>query len=112
MRPLTPPQVEQRLADLLDRLENGVKVVAAADGEATRLRREYDRAYALAFINAEGSMDIRRYVAVEQTIGQREAAEIAEVALRHAKTLLSAVRDEVEIMRSISASVRTSLVAS
>jgi hypothetical protein len=111
MRPYTPVDVEQRLITLIDRLEKGAAMVNDLDAKATRLRREFDHAYALAFLNADGSMDIRRYVAVGQTIRAREAAEDAEVALRHAKALLRAVSEEADLVRSISASVRSSMAA-
>lgn len=109
---MLPHDVEADLSNLRDRLEKGVTLVAALDGKATRLRREHDRAYALAFIGAEGAMDIRRYLAVRDTYAQREAAEDAEVELRHAKELLRAVSTQVDIVRSIGTSVRSSLAAS
>jgi hypothetical protein len=106
--PLTPPEAEARLAALAARIEKGVQIVHDLDEKAARLRREFDHAYALAFINAEGSMDVRKYLALANTIAEREAAEDAEVALRHGKQLLTAVRDEIDIVRSLNASVRAS----
>ena len=110
--PMTPAAVEQAIADCIGRIESGVATVAELDAKATRLRREFDTAYALAFVRAEGAMDIRKYLAVGQTEKAREAAEDAEVGLRHARSLLAALRDSLDAYRSISASVRASFGAS
>lgn len=62
-----------------------------ADDDATRLKVEFDYAFAGAFIDAEGSIDMRRYVATRKTIALRREWESAELQVRKLKRRLDRI---------------------
>lgn len=103
---LNPVDVEQHIEEIRNRIAKGVSVVTAAEREAKRLRREFDLAFAHAYKKAEGSIPDRKYEAQIKTMGQREAAEIAELAFNHAERTAWSLKDELSAVQSIGASVR------
>lgn len=62
-----------------------------ADDDATRLKVDLDYAYAGAFIDAVGSVDMRKYVATRQTIALRREWEHAELQVRKLKRRLDRI---------------------
>ena len=75
---LTPSQVAAQLAALARELDEGVRAIEQADRDRVQKRAEYDLAYAKAFLNAEGPIDVRRYTAVEATHQLRVEADAAD----------------------------------
>lgn len=104
--PLSPEGVEARIEKTVERIAKGVSIVTAAEREARDKRREFDHAYAMAYKSAEAPAHIRRYEADLLTIKQREAAENAEIAFRHAERTAKALEKELLAWQSISASIR------
>jgi hypothetical protein len=100
-----PVDIERKIVEVKNRIAQGVSIVSSAEDEARRKRREYDVAYARAYLNAEGSIPDRKYKAVLATEAQREAAEVAETAFNHAKRTAEALEKEIFAWQSISKSV-------
>lgn len=103
---LNPVTIEQQITAVTDDIARGVRVVTAAEYKAAKLRREYDRAYAMAYAAAEGSIQDRKYSAELATLEQRELAENAEIEFRHAQRTAKALEKKLDALRSQGASVR------
>src|SRR5262245_2306483 len=104
---LNPVQIEQQIQAIADEIAKGVRSVSNHEYEAARLRREYDRAYATAYVAAEGSIQDRKYAAELATMGARQAAEEAEIGFRHAQRTARALEKKLDALRSVGVSVRT-----
>jgi hypothetical protein len=76
------------------------------DEAVVHARREYETAYARTFLSTEGAMEIRKYSARLETVNQMFALEIAEQKHRAMTAHIRALRDRLEVGRSISALVR------
>lgn len=62
-----------------------------ADEDATKLKVDFDYAFAGAFIDAVGSVDMRRYTATRATIALRREYEQAEYQVRRLKRRLDRI---------------------
>jgi hypothetical protein len=102
-----PVDVERKIEETINRIAAGVGVVTSAEREARAKKREFDLAYAHAYKRAEGPVHERRYEADILTMAQREAADIADIAYKHAERTARAVEKELIAWQSISSSVRT-----
>lgn len=105
-RPLNPVEVENLIRDISNRIAKGVKVVSDRYGIYLEADREYDRAYASAYLAAEGSIKDREHKATLECIAQRQVRDVAEVAYKHADRLAKALELELRAIQSIGASVR------
>lgn len=105
-RPLNPVEVENLIRDISNRIAKGVKVVSDRYGIYLEADREYDRAYAAAYLSAEGSIKDREQKATLECMTQRQARDVAEVAYKHADRLAKALELELRAIQSIGASVR------
>jgi hypothetical protein len=103
---LNPVDLEAKIQEISRRIHEGVRVVTAAEREAREKRRLYDLAYAKAYQGYNGPSHAKRYEAEIQTTDERGAAEVAEVAFRHAERTARALENELRATQSIGASVR------
>lgn len=103
---LNPVDVEQAIRTCSERIHNGVKVVTKAQREWKAAVREHDRAYARAYLAAEGPQHEKKYRAELATITERDARDVAELAFRHAERTAEALVDELRAWQSVNASVR------
>lgn len=103
---LNPADLEAKIQEISRRIHEGVKVVTAAEREAREKRRLYDLAYARAYMDHDGPAHERKYSAEAATTDDRQAAEVAEVAFRHAERTARALENELRATQSIGASVR------
>lgn len=103
---LNPADLERHIQEISRRIHEGVKVVTAAEREAREKRRLYDLDYARAYMAHDGPAHERKYSAEVTTSDQRQAAEIAEVAFRHAERTARALENELRATQSIGASIR------
>lgn len=106
MEPLNPVSIESAIRDISDRIAKGVPITSKRYREFLDADREFDRAYAAAYLNAEGSIKDKEMTARINTMGQREARDIAEVAYKHADRLARALEGELRAMQSVGASIR------
>ncbi len=103
---LNPADIERHIQEISRRIHEGVKVVSAAERDAREQRRIYDLDYARAYQAHDGPAHEKRYAAEEQTTAQRQTADIAEVAFRHAERTARALENELRATQSIGASIR------
>lgn len=102
---LTPVMLERHILGLSNR-------IAKSAGECnTRYRafldadREYDRAYAQAFMDHEGAQGEKRYAAELATTDERAARDVADAAHRYADRLSKALQSELLAYQSLNKSI-------
>lgn len=106
-RPMNPVEIEREILDLSNKISHGVRAFSERYQAFLDADREYDRAYAAAYLGREdGSIKDREKHAVLATISQREARDLAEVAYKHADKMHRALSDSLRALQSVGASVR------
>jgi hypothetical protein len=103
---LTPHTVVRTLSQIGLDLDAKADEVEQLDSDWVRLKAAYRSAYARAFMDAAGSVDVRKYTAEIDTADLLLEAELAEQVLRAAKEALRVLRDRLEIGRSLGAVLR------
>ncbi len=104
---INPVDIEQAIRTCSDRIHKGVKVVTDAERESREKVRDYDRAFARAYLAAsDGPAHERKYRAELATVTERNARDVAEVAFRFAERTARAVEAELRAWQSVGASVR------
>ena len=103
---LNPVDIEIAIRDISERIANGVPVTSKRYKAFLEADREFDRAYASAYLHAEGSIKDKEMTARLETMEQREQRDLAEVAYRHADRLSRALEGELRATQSLGASVR------
>lgn len=103
---INPVDIEQGIRVCAERIHKGVKVVTDAEAEARERVRDYDRAYAKAYLAADGPAHEKKYRAELATSDARDARDVAEVAFRYAERTARAVEAELRAWQSVGASVR------
>lgn len=103
---LTPAQVVDTLSKIGRDIDDTTETIALLDEEMVRARAAFKKEHARRFLTTEGSMDIRRYTAEFETSDLSLELELVEQKHRAAVSHLRALRDRLEIGRSISALVR------
>ena len=83
-----PADVVRELAAIREQAEKGVQVLADAETKLVLLELEADRVESLAFLNAEGSMDLRKHKAVLESLDARQSSELARVEVGRIKMKL------------------------
>lgn len=104
--PLTPNAVARQLAKLAHQLDDLVAAIDDAEKRAVHAREDYTLDYAKAFLSAEGSMEIRKHLATEQTHDTRIAAELAEQLVKGIRRQIDSVRIRIDVGRSLGAALR------
>ena len=106
MSNLTPQQVIETLTKISKDIDETTAEIAVLDEQAVRARAFHKTAYARAFLNAEGAMDIRKYTADLETGDSYLGLELAEQKLRAAVGQIKALRDRLEVGRSLGPLIR------
>lgn len=106
MSNLTPAQIINTLSNIGRDIDEATDEIARLDELAVRARAEYKTAYARAFLMAEGSMDVRRYTAELETAELHLASELADQQHRASVSAIRALRDRLEVGRSLGPLVR------
>lgn len=106
---LTPSAVVLQLAALARELDSTVTALKAADLDATEKRHAADMAESLAFVRAEGSMDLRKHLARIEAGPQEKEALVAEAVVRYLRQRISAIATRIEVGRSAGAALRAEL---
>jgi hypothetical protein len=102
----TPTAVALRLAELSRMLDTCQTDLVRLDEDAVRCRARYEVAHAKAFLESTGTVDERKQLALLAVADERLAAELADQQVRGCRTRLAVLRDQVEVGRSLGASVR------
>lgn len=106
MSDYTPASVVATLSLIARQIDEKAAEIAVLDAQAVEARQAYKKAYARAFLTADGAMDVRRYKAEEDTADLSLAAELAEQVLRAGRESLRVLRDRLEVGRSVGAILR------
>jgi hypothetical protein len=106
MSNLTPHDVIENLTRISKDIDSVTDDITRLDEEAVRARIAQKKAYARAFLSVEGSMDIRRYTAELATIDTLLESELADQKHRAAVTSIKALRDRLEVGRSLGPLIR------
>jgi hypothetical protein len=101
--------VASRLAQLSREMDALTRALGQLDREAVEKREVFVMAFARAFLTAEGSMDVRRYIATEQTHLERFAAEAADCSVRDKKAQIRAIEGSVDVGRSVGSLVKSEI---
>ncbi len=106
---LTPLQVVSQLAELGRELDATIRLLKDAEMEAVQKRHEADMAESRAFVNSEGSMELRKHqarLAADKIEGE---ALVAEAVIRYLRARLRAIDTRIEIGRSMGATLRAEI---
>ncbi|MEV4155447.1 hypothetical protein AB0J48_20695 [Nocardia salmonicida] len=101
-----PVAIEGAIRDCANRIGKGVAVCDARYGEYLTADREYDQAFARAYMSHEGPAHEKKYGAELATQDERLRRDVADAAYRHADRLAKALTEELRSWQSVSASVR------
>lgn len=102
----TPATVTATLSQIARAIQEQSHAVAELDEAAVRARAAHKSAFARAFLTTDGSMDVRRYTAEQNTADLFLEAELSEQVLRAGREALRVLRDRLEVGRSIGSQVR------
>lgn len=102
---LNPVDIELMIRKFSNEIAKGVAAVSKAHAEHKRTAREYDLAFARAYVGAAGPSHEKKYLAEIATEQQRMNADVAEVAFRHAERQMKALETQLSSAQTISKSI-------
>lgn len=105
MSDLTPVAIEKHILELSNRIAKSAGVCNDRYAEYLAADREYDRAYAQAFMSHEGAQGEKRYAAELATTDERAARDVADAAHRYADRLSKALQSELLAYQSLNKSL-------
>ena len=106
-QPLNPVEIEQTIRELVNRIAKGIQVCSERYTAFLDADRAFDRAYAQAYLEANGSIEDKKQQARLATDEARGQRDVADAAYRHADRLAKALELELRAWQSIGASVRS-----
>ena len=104
-------QALERLAELSKLLDKATDEIAVLDEEAVRAKQLYEVAYARAFLDAIGSMDLRRQIATYETREQNLTMELAQAKVRAIKERIRTLGTQIEVGRSLASAHKNQYLA-
>lgn len=104
--PFSPVAVEDAIRTAATRIAKGVGVWKAALEESLAADREYDRAFAQAYMAHDAAAHEKRYAAELETHREREYRDTCHVAYKYADRQLKAIESELMALQTISKSIR------
>lgn len=112
---MTVPSAEalvRRFVQLSLMLDKAVDDAAQLDEAAVKAKAAYRVAYAEAFLDADGPVEVRKHIATVKTEPQRWALDVAEQQLREVKERIFTLREQTDLAQSIGTTMRTDWKAS
>ena len=103
---ITPLQVENAIREVANRIARSVKVCDERYRAFLTADREYEQAFAHAYLDCDGPAHEKKYSAEIATKVEREARDVTDAAYRYADRLSKALQDELRAYQSVGASVR------
>jgi hypothetical protein len=97
----------ERLAELSRMLDAATTEIAVLDEEAVRAKSAYEVAYSRAFLDNQGSMDLRKQIAIYETQIESLTYEIAAQKVRACKERIRTLAIQIEVGRSLAAAHKT-----
>lgn len=107
--PSTPVEVVQRLSQLVGELRGQVDELERLESMAVVARHAAEVGEAKAFLKAQGSVEVRRKLAIVAVEAERLEADTAEAMLRLCKARIRAIETEIEVGRTYGATVRAEM---
>lgn len=104
---LNPVQIEQLIRSVSGRIADGVKVCSSRYESFLTADRDFDKAYALAYMAHDGPAHEKRYAADLATMPARENRDVADAAYRYADRTARALENELRAWQSVGASIRS-----
>lgn len=106
MTALTPAQLVQRLIELERRLDELVAEYKTLSENAAEAKRDYELAYARAYMEAVGPVEERKQATITQTSDARFAADLADRRVASCREAIRAQHAHIEVARTLSATTR------
>lgn len=107
--PLTPAEAAKVLWDIGNQIDEATTDLIKERARYTPLVMARRRAFAEAFLTAEGPQDQRRQVAEKAALDARFEEEACDQSIESLKDRLRALRDRSEIGRSINSNLKEEL---
>jgi hypothetical protein len=104
-------QALERLAELSRLLDKATDDIAALDEEAVHAKQTYEVAYARSFLDAIGSMDLRRQIATYETREENLTMELAQAKVRAVKERIRTIGTQIEVGRSLASAHKNQYLA-
>ena len=108
---LTPQQVVLQLSQLSRDLDHTVRLLKDADLDAVTKRHTADLAESHAYVQAEGSAELRKHLARIASERQEQEAVVAEAVVRYLRQRINAIGVRIDVGRSMGAALRAELSA-
>jgi len=110
---MIPSQIDviKRLSELSRLLDAATVEVAECDERAVVAKSAYEVAYARAFLESDGAMDVRKQIAVEKCSDLSFKAEMAAALHRAARERVRTLGVQIEVGRSISSATKSQFMA-
>ena len=102
---LNPVTIENHIRGLSTRIAKSASVCNERYVEFLDADREFDRAFAQAYLAHEGPQSEKRYAADEATMQERERRDVADAAYRYADRLSKALQSELMAFQSLNKSI-------
>lgn len=106
MTDYNPVRIEEAIRECANQIAEGVKVCGDRYKAFLEADREYDAAFAFAYLDSAGPAHERKYRAEVQTQTARAARDQADAAYRYADRRARAFEAELRALQSVGASVR------
>ncbi|NEW33806.1 hypothetical protein GV791_14705 [Nocardia cyriacigeorgica] len=106
MNDYNPVQVEAAIRQCANQIADGVKVCGTRYAEYLDADRDYDAAYARAYLAADGPVHKRQHIAELDTQDERARRDAADAAYRYADRRARALEAELRALQSVGASIR------
>lgn len=104
-------QALERLAELSRLLDKATEEIAQVDEETVIAKQAYEIAYARAFLDAIGSMDLRKQIAIYETQTENLTAELTAARLRAIKERIRTLGTQIEVGRSLASAHKNQYLA-
>ena len=101
----------ERLAELSKLLDKATDEIAVLDEEAVRAKQLYEVAYARAFLDAIGSMELRKQIATYETREANLTMELAQAKVRAIKERIRTLGTQIEVGRSLASAHKNQYLA-
>ena len=102
---LNPVSIENHIRELSTRISRSASVCNQRYVEFLDADREFDKAFAQAYLAHDGPQSEKRYAADEATMPERERRDVADAAYRYADRLSKALQSELMAYQSLNKSV-------
>ncbi len=105
--PLNPVQIEAELINASNSVAKSIQPVSDAYNEWQQAKLNFKREYAIAYLDATGSVEDRKQIATRDTLPAAEEEAIAEAKYRRLADFQRSYRDKTSVYQTLAKSVNT-----